>query len=44
VLEEAAVHFISRDRSKLSDDLIVPRLKTLGLLAQPPRRSGLGRS
>jgi hypothetical protein len=34
VLEETAVHFISRDRSTLADDLIVPRLRALGLLAQ----------
>ena len=34
VLEEAAVHFISRDRSALADALIVPRLKALGLLRQ----------
>jgi hypothetical protein len=34
VLEDAAVHFVSRDRSTLADRLIVPRLKALGLLAQ----------
>ena len=34
VLEETAVHFISRDRSGFADELIVPRLKALGLLAQ----------
>jgi hypothetical protein len=34
VLEEAAVHFISRDRSGLADQLIVPRLLALGLLTQ----------
>lgn len=36
VLEEAAVHFISRDRSGLAEALIVPRLRTLGLLTQKP--------
>jgi hypothetical protein len=34
VLEDTAVHFISRDRSGLAGDLIVPRLRALGLLAQ----------
>jgi hypothetical protein len=33
VLEETAVHFISRDRSGLAEQLIVPRLRALGLLA-----------
>jgi hypothetical protein len=33
-LEEAAVHFVSRDRSRLADQIIVPRLKALGLFAQ----------
>lgn len=32
VMQEAAVHFISRDRSGLAAALIVPRLRTLGLL------------
>ena len=36
VLEETAVHFISRDRSGLADALIVPRLRALGLLARAP--------
>jgi hypothetical protein len=39
LLEEAAVHFISRDQSELAETLIVPRLQTLGLLTgnlQPP--------
>ena len=34
VLEDAAVHFVSRDSSTLADQLIAPRLKALGLLAQ----------
>lgn len=34
LLEDTAVHFISRDRSGLADDLIVPRLRALGLLQQ----------
>ena len=33
LLEDAAVHFISRDRTDLSKQLIVPRLKALGALA-----------
>lgn len=32
VIADAAVHFISRDRSGLADQIIVPRLRTLGLL------------
>lgn len=36
LLEEVAVHFISRDRSKLADGLIVPRLRALGLLESSP--------
>jgi hypothetical protein len=36
LLEDVAIHFISRDRSKLADQLIVPRLRTLGLLASRP--------
>jgi len=32
LLEEAAVHFISRDRSGLAETLIVPRLRNLGPL------------
>jgi hypothetical protein len=35
VLEEAAVHFMSRDRSDLAEVLIIPRLRHLGLLARP---------
>lgn len=31
-LVDAAVHFIARDRAKLADDIIVPRLQTLGLI------------
>jgi hypothetical protein len=31
-LVDAAVHFIARDRAKLADQIIVPRLQTLGLL------------
>jgi DNA-binding transcriptional regulator YbjK len=36
LLEDVAVHFISRDRSKLADELIVPRLRALGLLESTP--------
>ena len=32
VLEDAALHFISRDHSQLAEALIVPRLQSLGLL------------
>ena len=32
LLEETAVHFISRDRSRISEDVIAPRLRVLGLL------------
>lgn len=35
VLEEAAVHFMSRDRSNLAEVLIIPRLRCLGLLQRP---------
>ena len=35
VIEEAAVHFMSRDRSNLAEALIIPRLRSLGLLARP---------
>ena len=35
LLEEVAVHFISRDPSKLADGLIVPRLRALGLESSP---------
>jgi hypothetical protein len=35
VLEEAAVHFMSRDRSDLAEALIIPRLRHLGLLHRP---------
>lgn len=31
-LIDSAVHFMSRDRSRLAEDVMVPRLKTLGLL------------
>jgi len=40
VLEEAAVHFMSRDRSDLAEALIIPRLRQLGLLAQHEPVSG----
>lgn len=33
-LEEAALHFMSRDRSGLAESLIVPRLRSLGLLTR----------
>jgi hypothetical protein len=36
ILEEAAVHFLSRDRSDLAEALIIPRLRGLGLLTRPP--------
>jgi len=44
LLEEAAVHFMSRDRSGLADELIIPRLRTLGLVPEQtpthrPRRN-----
>lgn len=41
VVEDAALHFISRDQSDLAEVLIVPRLQTLGLLGShvPPARS-----
>jgi hypothetical protein len=32
VVADAAVHFTSRDRSQIADQVIVPRLKVLGLL------------
>lgn len=32
VLEETATHFTARDRARISDAVIVPRLQTLGLL------------
>jgi hypothetical protein len=32
LLEDTAVHFISRDQSQLAETLIVPRLQALGLL------------
>jgi hypothetical protein len=32
LLEEAAVHFITRDRTRLADRIIVPRLRAMGLL------------
>jgi hypothetical protein len=32
VVADAAVHFTSRDRSQLADQVIVPRLKVLGLI------------
>lgn len=35
ILSDAAIHFISRDRSNLAEQLIVPRLRTLGLLQSP---------
>lgn len=35
VLEETAVHFMSRDHSELAEVLIIPRLRLLGLLARP---------
>jgi hypothetical protein len=31
-LVDAAVHFVARDRAKLADKIIVPRLQALGLL------------
>ncbi len=40
VVQEAAVHFISRDRSGLAAVLIVPRLRTLGLLEGDDRGTG----
>ncbi len=33
VLRDTAVHFICRDRSRLAEEIMVPRLETLGLLA-----------
>jgi len=38
VLTEAATHFISRDRSGLTDVVLVPRLAELGIVARPRRR------
>lgn len=35
LLEDTAVHFISRDRSQISDQVLGGRLRTLGLLAPP---------
>ena len=32
LLRDTAVHFISRDRSRLAEQIMVPRLQTLGLL------------
>ena len=32
LIADAAVHFISRDRSQIADQTIVPRLKVLGLI------------
>src|SRR4051812_17278446 len=32
LVTDAAVHFASRDRSQIADQVIVPRLKVLGLL------------
>lgn len=32
VLDETATHFTARDRARISDDVIVPRLQTLGLI------------
>jgi len=32
IVTEAAVHFTSRDRSKIADEVIVPRLRVLGLI------------
>jgi hypothetical protein len=37
VVEDAALHFISRDRSGLAEDLIVPRLEVLGVLGKSSR-------
>ena len=34
LVEETAVHFISRDRSGIAERLIAPRLKALGMLAR----------
>jgi hypothetical protein len=31
-LIDAAVHFISRDRSKITDEVLEPRLRALGLI------------
>jgi hypothetical protein len=39
LLEEAAVHFVSRDRSNLAEALIIPRLRHIGLLALPSQTS-----
>jgi hypothetical protein len=33
LVADAAVHFTSRDRAKIADDVLIPRLRTLGLLA-----------
>ncbi len=41
VLEDAALHFISRDHSVLAETLIVPRLQALGMLgSQTPSAKG----
>ena len=31
-LTDAAVHFMSRDRAQLSDQILLPRLQAIGLL------------
>jgi len=40
LLADAADHFISRDRSRLSDEVLVPRLAALGMASRSRRASG----